>query len=270
VRRINAQGTIAPRNRKPGKMLQQLKKRLRREAFLTTPLSIVTNPVYIIRNGLYKTIAEIAPTITGDVLDFGCGSKPYETLFTNVNSYIGVDIAVSGHDHKEKGKESKMDICYDGKTLPFQNNHFDAVVCFEVFEHVFNIDDAISEIKRVLKPNGQLLLSIPFAWDEHEVPYDFARYTSYGIRHILERNGFKVVELRKTTTYLLAVCQMFIAYLSQYVSPRGVLTEKLFQLFLIFPLSALSIILNCLLPKRYEYFCNSVVLSKKSDQTKDN
>ena len=230
-----------------------------KRSFLITRLSVATNPFYIIRSGLFKPIAKIAPTIKGDILDFGCGSKPYESLFTNANSYIGVDVEVSGHRHKDR----EVDVFYDGKTIPFPDNRFDAVVCFEVFEHVFNLEEVLAEIRRVLKSNGLLLVSIPFAWDEHEAPYDFARYTSYGIRHILNKNGFDVVELQKTTTYLLAVCQVFIAYLVQYVLPRGRISRKISQLILIFPLTVLSLLLNAVLPKRYEYFSNSVVLSKK-------
>ena len=240
-------------------MLTKLKKRLQREAFITTPLAIVINPVYIIRNGLYKSIKQIAPTLTGDILDFGCGSKPYESLFTSSKSYVGVDVEVSGHNHQT----SKVDYFYDGKILPFEDGKFDVVVCFEVFEHVFNIEEVLLEIQRVLKPDGELLISIPFAWDEHEIPFDFARYTSFGITHILNKNGFQINELKKTTTYFLAIGQMLIAYLSQYVLPKGRIVGRLSQLIVIFPITLVFLALNYLLPKRYEYFCNSVILSKK-------
>ena len=240
-------------------MISAIKNRLHREAFLITPLSIVINPMYIIRNGLFKSISKLAPTIKGDILDFGCGSKPYETLFSNAKSYIGVDIEVSGHNHKN----SKIDYFYDGKNLPFPDKSFDAVVCFEVFEHVFNVQEVLAEIFRVLKPDGQLLMSVPFAWDEHEIPYDFARYTSYGITYIINKNGFEVVKLTKTTTYVLAVFQMFIAYLSQYALPRRNVLKRLSQLAVIFPLNVLAILVDALLPKRDEYFCNSVILAKK-------
>jgi len=240
-------------------MLSMIKTRLRSESFLITPLAVVINPFYIIRKGLHESIKKIAPTITGSVLDFGCGSKPYESLFTNSQSYIGVDIEASGHNHTN----SKVDFFYNGKKLPFEDGEFDAVISFEVFEHVFNLEEVLLEINRVLKPDGQLLLSIPFAWDEHEIPFDFARYTSFGICHILNKNGFQVVFSKKTTTYFLSVGQMFIAYFSQHVLPKGRLIGKLSQLLVIFPMTLLFLLLNALLPKRYEYYCNNVVLSKK-------
>lgn len=241
-------------------MFEKLVNRLRREAFITSPLGIVISPVYFIRDGLYKNIASFAPRLGGRILDFGCGSKPYESLFVNASSYIGVDVQVSGHDHRK----SRIDVFYDGTTLPFPDDQFDSVVCFEVLEHVFNIDVLITEIRRVLKPGGQFLMSLPFAWDEHEIPYDFARYTSFGIRSVLERNQLEIVEMKKTTTYVLALCQVFIAYLSRYVLPKNKIAAGVFQLVLIFPLNLGALLLNFVLPKRYEYYCNNVVLARKT------
>jgi SAM-dependent methyltransferase len=241
-------------------VLQRLVRRLRREAFLPTPLGIVVSSVYLIRRALYENIRELAPRLTGDVLDFGCGSKPYESLFVNARRYVGVDVPVSGHDHRT----SRIDVFYDGRTLPFRDGQFDGVVAFEVFEHVFNIDDAVTELRRVLKPGGQLLVSLPFAWDEHEVPYDFARYTSFGIRHVLERNGFEIVEMRKSNTYILALSQIFIDYLRRYVFPRNGVLRGAFQLGVIFPLNVGALALNAVLPKRDELYSNNVVLARTS------
>jgi SAM-dependent methyltransferase len=162
--------------------------------FISKRINFFISSVYIARSSLLKAIKKNAKEINGRVLDFGCGSKPYESIFTNAIDYIGLDIKSSGHNHIY----SKVDFFYDGKTLPFPDNNFDVVVCFEVFEHVFNLEELLIEINRVLKKDGKLLISIPFAWDEHEIPFDFARYTSFGIAHILSKNGFQVIELKKT------------------------------------------------------------------------
>lgn len=57
-------------------ILASFKNRLQRELFLPTLLSIAISPIYIIRKGLYRQVQRLAPEFKGDVLDFGCGSKP--------------------------------------------------------------------------------------------------------------------------------------------------------------------------------------------------
>lgn len=237
----------------------RIRARLDREQFHPTALGIFTTSVYIIRRGLFQAVKAFAPQITGDVLDFGCGSKPYESLFTAARRYVGVDVEVSGHPHAD----SKVDVYYDGKRLPFDDAEFDAVVSFEVIEHVFNLDEALGEIHRVLKPGGMLLVTAPFAWDEHEAPYDFARYTSFGLRHVLDNAGFDVVEMRKTTTSVLAIGQMFIAYMAFYVAPRPRILKWFFQWLVTTPLTVIVLGLNAVLPKRQETFSNTATLARK-------
>jgi SAM-dependent methyltransferase len=220
-------------------------------------LSALIGSSFISRRGLYRAIKDMAPSISGSVLDFGCGSKPYEALFTKANGYIGVDLETTGHDHVD----SKVDVYYDGRALPFETDQFDAVVSFEVFEHVFNLTEVLAEISRVTKESGLLLISIPFAWPEHEVPYDFARYTSFGIAHVLKNSGYQVIEIRKTTTHVLAVFQMFMDYLAQ-LGPRSWIRPVL-QLIVIAPTTLVAYLLNAILPKSYAYFCNTVVLVRK-------
>ena len=71
-----------------------------------------------------------------------------------------------------QGWNKHADRSYDGKTFPFSDGEFDAVLTSEVLEHVFNPDEFLSEINRVLRDDGVLLLTVPFVWDEHEQPFD--------------------------------------------------------------------------------------------------
>jgi SAM-dependent methyltransferase len=239
--------------------MSDLKKRLQREMFLVKPWSILINPFFIIRRGIYRGIEKHAPSMSGKILDVGCGSKPYEELFTSANSYVGIDLEQTGHDHEN----SKVDVYYDGSTIPFPDSNFDGVVCFEVFEHIFNLEEVLSEIRRVTKQNGKLLVTLPFAWDEHEQPYDFARYTSFGIRHILEKAGFHVESVFKTTTYVEALAQLTIAYISQHIGPKNLALAAVFQLLIVFPLTVLALFTKTFLPKRNELFCNLVVVATR-------
>jgi SAM-dependent methyltransferase len=237
----------------------KLRKRLKKEEFYPSFLSLFINPVYITRKGLLKGISIFASKIEGDILDFGCGSKPYESLFERKKSYVGVDIKVSGHNHDD----SKVDCYYNGKSLPFPDNSFDCVVCFEVLEHVFNIDDLLPEIRRVLKPKGFFLGSLPFIWEEHEIPYDFARYSSFGIKHIFNRNFFHVVDLKKSTTYVLAIAQLSIIYIINNLIPQSIL-GRIISPIVIFPLNITALFFNFILPKKYSLYCNIIIFCKNS------
>ena len=68
-----------------------------------------------------------------------------------------------------------------------------------MLEHVKNPHIYITEILRVLKPNGKLMLSVPFFWIEHEKPFDYRRFTQNGIKNFLISRGFEVKFSRKTT-----------------------------------------------------------------------
>jgi SAM-dependent methyltransferase len=238
---------------------EKLRARIREEHFHPRWIGLISNPCYIIRRGLLRAITELSPRIRGHVLDFGCGSKPYETLFSGAQTYTGVDIAVSGHSHED----SEVDVFYDGRTLSFEDNYFDAVVSFEVFEHVFNLSEILPEIRRVTKDSGLLLISVPFAWEEHETPYDYARYTSYGMSHILRTHGYELITTNKTTTYVLAIFQMLIGYLMRLCRNKGII-QYLIRVFVVFPCTLLAYALDTILPRRYDYFCNLVILARKT------
>jgi SAM-dependent methyltransferase len=238
---------------------RKVRERFRRENFCPGWLGVFSNPFFVMRRGIYRAVRELAPDIKGEILDFGCGSKPYETLFTSASQYVGVDVEVSGHDHSN----SRIDFFYDGSRLPFDDGKFDAVVSFEVFEHLFNLPEILNELWRVTRDGGGLLVSIPFAWDEHEVPYDFARYTSFGIAAILQEHGYEVLIQRKTTTYIQALGQLLIMYLL-HLSPWEGIAGKFFQMFIICPSTIAISIANLLLPRKYSLFSNLVVLARKA------
>tara|TARA_B110000211_G_scaffold157380_1_gene178297 strand:- start:3373 stop:4134 length:762 start_codon:yes stop_codon:yes gene_type:complete len=234
-----------------------------REAFYPSYfLGVWINPFFIIRRGLIDGVREISTYIHGGkLLDVGCGSKPYEELFV-VDEYIGIDIEVSGHSHAS----SKVDKFYDGKAIPFPNGHFDCVFSSEVFEHVFNLDELLTEINRVLKTGGKFAFTCPFVWDEHEQPYDFARYTSFAIEHLLAKHGFTVVKLKKSTGYIETVMQMLSAYLWQHVLPKNKYFKLIFTPLLIAPVNILGLLFKVIFPKNNNFYHNNIVLAEKGDQ----
>jgi SAM-dependent methyltransferase len=220
-------------------------------------LEILLSPSYITSNGIYRNVKKYSSKINGDVLDFGCGTKPYLNLFKHVKTYTGCEIDSSIHKD-----ESTVDDVYNGTKLPYKDSSFDAVLSFEVFEHVFNLPEILLELNRVMKPNGYLLVTIPFSYGEHEVPYDFARYTSYGITHLLKSSGFDVIELNRTSTYILAIFQIIINYIYHTLIPRNKLFY-LFQLIIIFPLTVIGLVISTIMLDNDRYYSGIAVLAAK-------
>lgn len=138
------------------------------------------------------------------ILDFGCGDSRYKKLISNSNNYIGIDVVESGHPNYNK----KHDLIWDKKKLPFENDFFDLILMTEVLEHLENVELTLKELHRVLKNNGAMLITVPFLWKEHEKPYDFQRYTSYGLKNLLIRNGFEITSQRKLVEKKLAILEL--------------------------------------------------------------
>jgi SAM-dependent methyltransferase len=126
------------------------------------------------------------------ILDVGCGSKPYEKLFQNC-SYLGIDVEVSGRNEKFADK------FYDGINIPYPDEQFDAVICTQVLEHCKEPKLLGAQIHRVLKKDGLLLITVPFIWGEHETPYDFRRYSSFGIQKLILDLNFSPVSFSKVS-----------------------------------------------------------------------
>lgn len=239
-------------------MIAKLKELYNKSLFQPTFFGLLFNPFFIIRRGLYKGVSQFSGHMHGKLLDFGCGSKPYKTLFT-VSEYVGTDVEVSGHDHRNE----EIDVYYDGKTLPFAGESFDSIFSSEVFEHVFNLSQILDELYRVLKPGGNVLITVPFVWDEHEIPYDFARYTSFGLKHILQEKGFVILQEKKTTGYVSTICQMWAAYVYQHIFPRQKGIRIALTPLFITPITVCGLFLSAILPKNANFFHNNVMVAQK-------
>ena len=233
-----------------------------REAFMPRWYSVFFNPFYLIRKYLFSGIEKNKAYISGTVLDFGCGSKPYRDIFT-VEKYIGLDY---GTEVSEKNELLAADVFYDGKTIPFEANHFDSVFSSEVLEHVFNPDEILKEINRVLKPGGHILLTCPFFWPEHEQPYDYARYSSFGLKHLVEKNGFEVVAYEKTGSYFECMLQGMVLYIYFFLPHKPKVLEIILFSIFITPFFVLGLLLAAILPKkikRSDFYLNNVIVAKK-------
>lgn len=238
-------------------LLRTLKEINRRETFRPGFLGLIINANYFIKRGIYKGILRHAGKMKGKLLDFGCGNKPYKDLF-RVEEYIGLDIANEAHDHSQES----IEVLYDGKKIPFEDGHFDAVFSSEVFEHVFNLEPVLAEISRVLKKDGLLLVTLPFVWPEHEKPNDFARYTSFGIKDLLERHKFSIEVHERSTTFIETVAQLRLAYIYSTFLSGNVVLRGLAPL-IVFPLNLLASACSAICPSNPDLYLNHIIVARK-------
>lgn len=233
--------------------------------FLPKWYDLFTNPFYLIRRGLYRGILNNRHYLHGKMLDFGCGNKPYASLL-QVEQHVGLDYDT---EVSRRNLKKTVDVFYDGKTIPFPDNEFDSAFSSEVLEHVFNPDVILPEILRVLKPGGHLLLTCPFFWPEHEQPYDYARYTSFALKHLMEKNGFEVVHYEKTGNFMACIIQSIVSYIYFFIPHRPYFLEVFFFTFLITPFLVLGKILMAILPKkmrRDDFYLNNIIVVKKPEE----
>ncbi|MEK7641487.1 MAG: class I SAM-dependent methyltransferase [Patescibacteria group bacterium] len=221
-------------------------------------LGMVFNPFYFVRRALHQNMKELSSHITGKVLDVGCGTKPYEKLFTHATEYIGMD-----YDSPENRKIKQIDVFYDTKKFPFADETFDGIIFTQVLEHVFNPDEFLTEINRTLKKGGSILMSVPFVWDEHSQPYDYARYSSFGVAHLLKEHGFTIIEHRKSLNDIRVIFQLIACYIHKSLPFKNYYLKLLSYAILIAPVTIIGSILYRILPKNNDLYMDNIIVAKK-------
>ena len=144
----------------------------------------------------------------GILLDAGCGEKPYSLIYEKITEKsIGVDVEYGIHDQKAVDVFASLD------QLPFPDCMFDTVLCTNVLEHIAENGKSFSELSRVLKDNGYMILSVPFLYPAHEIPHDYYRYSFYGLKYQMEKNGLtikKMIPLGGVGMMIIVYCNLFL------------------------------------------------------------
>jgi SAM-dependent methyltransferase len=147
-----------------------------------------TSPDYLVLAPLVSHLsAELRRHCAGraglSALDVGCGDKPYYPLFDPyVESYLGFDIA-PGPMVDDVGRAER---------LPYGDESFDLVVCTQVLEHADDPAAVVSELRRVLRPEGLALVSTHGVFVFHPVPppdRDYWRWTHAGLVRLFRSTG---------------------------------------------------------------------------------
>ena len=128
----------------------------------------------------------------GKILDLGCGKAPLYELYKGYTSeVICTDWQKSLHDNEFIDKITDLN-----KNLDFKDSEFDTVLLSDVLEHILYPHNLLKEIYRILKPDGCLIMNVPFFYWLHEEPFDYFRYTKFALAYLTINSGLRVLELR--------------------------------------------------------------------------
>jgi SAM-dependent methyltransferase len=168
---------------------------------------------------LDKQIRKFSHYIKGKVLDVGAGEVDRYGKYFKFNEYIKMD----------PRHGDKVDLVGSADNIPLNSESIDSIVCTQVFEHLENPQKSAEEIYRVLKKDGYALLTVP-QWNElHEEPYDFFRYTKFGLKSMFEKAGFEIVEIDQRGGYYSLIAQMIIRHnIDKYGLYKNIILGKTF------------------------------------------
>lgn len=136
----------------------------------------------------------------GVLYDLGAGEAPYKDFFLRyAQRYVAVDWAISCHN-------TNVDIDADlNKILPIDSAVADTVVSISVMEHLCEPQVMLGEAFRILKPGGNIVVQVPWQWWIHEAPYDFFRYSPYGLKYLFEKAGFTAINIEAQAGFFTTV-----------------------------------------------------------------
>ena len=154
----------------------------------------------------------------GRLLDVGCGARPFADLLDRHSERsVGVDPDRARYGPAAgSGPRRLPEAWASGLDLPFRDACFDTVLCLQVLEHVPRPWRLLDEIARVLRPGGALVLTAPHIWGLHEEPRDYYRFTPFGLRHLSDAAGLRVVAVKALAGYWVTAGARFTHYLRRF------------------------------------------------------
>jgi SAM-dependent methyltransferase len=213
------------------------------------------NPIPFMVRDFLTEVASQTP-VGSVVLDAGAGECQFADLFSHCR-YISVDFAKGDSKWNYKHLSAVGDLLH----LPLKNASIDAVICTQTIEHISEPTVLLNELCRVMKRGANLYLAAPLGFPIHQPPYDFFRYTNYGLEQLLRKSGFSIQSIRPQGGYFiyLGTC---LQHMHRVLFPVG---RPLLEKILFSPLQLLVASFASILGPLSLYFLDG--LDKKRDFT---
>jgi len=218
--------------------------------------------IYLLRDVKY---IEKKYNISGELIDIGCGIKPYKKIFKKCN-YKGIDFSNFSINKDFFGE--KPDFYFDEQylkdlKLPFKDEVFQNSAAFQVLEHHRNPQLFIKELCRITKKGGYVLLTFPFMYGLHERPNDFFRFTEYGMKEILSTCDVEIVEILRQGSLFSTIASLFNQYLDVFACKNKITYILSIFIYLPFLIIQYCALVLDMIFKSKTIFSNYLFLIKK-------
>src|SRR5258708_6574820 len=162
----------------------------------------ILHPQFIMLSYTKVAVKEIVKYSSNKILiDIGCGRMPYRDIIEPLTKkYVGLD---SPKISKLYDGKFKPDILADiTKKTSIKNKEFNIAMMLEVLEYLKNPQNAFNEISRILENNGVLIITTPFLYPLHDLPYDRNRFTNTQLKTFLTNSKFKIKKIKPQGNFL--------------------------------------------------------------------
>lgn len=158
---------------------------------------------WVVGRYLLPVLIRLGQEQRGVLLDLACGESPFRSFFPKVEAYMRVDLNPFDPEVTPG----------DMLAIPLASQSVDVVLLFQAITDVPNPLEVLKEVRRVLRPGGQLLVFESIAYPEHDAPYDFYRLMPEGLRALTADAGLHMREC----TYLGGLFTRFATLWSNFL-----------------------------------------------------
>jgi SAM-dependent methyltransferase len=176
------------------------------------------------RKANWRFLEKIVATLprSAVILDFGAGHGDFSAVLRKCKV-----VALDVYPYEE------VDIVCDlQKAIPFKRANFDAIVLMNVLEHIQQPGHLIKTLATLLRPDGLLIVAVPFLLKLHQLPYDFYRYSHHQLENIGREAGLEVLSVEGYFDPILLVKESLINIQTYALPGRSFLPRKTARVFL--------------------------------------
>ena len=184
-----------------------------------------------------------------NIIEFGSHKDSSKSFYKNISGTFSIDFA-----DKLLGENN---IKFDLEKQNEVNKKYTMVIIFNVLEHVYDVDNAIKELKKILKPSGKIVGATPFLYRVHYAPEDYNRYTKQFFLRLFEENNMKNIKIEELGFGPFTICYSilfdylkYIPLLSNIILTICILLDKFLNIFIKTPLKTIY-------PISYIFYCEN-------------